>query len=148
MARDQAGRWQQGTSGNPSGKPPKERQLTNALIECLNTEFRIIRDKEEIARLPKQQIAKYLVEAAMTGFVTLMTGERITFSADQLQKLWGDLYTRVDGPPAQEIDANLSNSILFDAQETITKDDDADNQLERPVPTDGEAEGSPSSDTE
>ena len=88
------GTWQPGQSGNPNGRPPKQRALTEILEKAGSKTVEV--DGKGVAR--KRLIADMVMQAASTGVVTFpdATALRAEF------KEWADfvkwIYTHIDGP--------------------------------------------------
>ncbi len=102
MPRNEQGQWEPGTSGNPHGRPPKSRALTDLLEKAGN---RTIEDVDQKKRAYKRVLARMLWEFVSTGQATLPCGEIIKAEdAGDWMAAVKFLYAQIDGPPPKEID--------------------------------------------
>ena len=98
-------RFQPGQSGNPKGRPPKDRALT-ALLEMAGAKSVILDNGEKVT--PKRYVASLVWQALMTGNVALPDGKAIKLGGKDWVELVKFLYNHVDGPPKQNVDIRLS----------------------------------------
>ena len=89
-----------GVSGNPRGRPPKNRALTEILEKAGAAQVDINGDKVSGKRL----LARLLWEGATTGIVTFAADRTYALPVDQWVGLVRFLYQQVDGPPKQDIE--------------------------------------------
>jgi hypothetical protein len=97
--------WTPGASGNPKGRPPKSRALTEILQRAGKTTLHYgVNKKGEVAKKSRQAIlAEMLWTAAVTGEVLL----NADYGPQRLVALGGDewldvvkfLYAHIDGAP-------------------------------------------------
>jgi hypothetical protein len=101
-----------GQSGNPNGRPKKQRALT-AILERAGSKTYSFNGKTVAA---KRALASMLWQAAMTGTITLPPDEngKVRYK-DLPPKEYIDLvkwlYNQIDGPPKSETDVNLSGVV-------------------------------------
>ena len=102
--------WAKGQSGNPGGRPPKHRMLTQLLQE--GGEDPLVIGGETLTG--QQALARRIWEFVATGQVTLNEGVLKAESiADWLITVkW--LYTHIDGPakPASEVDNEVILTVV------------------------------------
>jgi hypothetical protein len=104
-----------GKSGNPKGRPPKQRALTDLLEKAGNKTFDI--GGKKVAG--KRVLSHLLWELAIYGRVKLPKndeGQEITMrvtSAKEWLDIAKQIYAQVDGAPKAEIDANLDGIVQF-----------------------------------
>ena len=101
--------WKKGQSGNPKGRPPKHRALTN-ILERAGSKT-VERDGKRISG--KRLIAVCCWELAKTGETTLPGGKKLEVDD---HKEWLDLvrfiYQHIDGPPKAELDVTTGGDRL------------------------------------
>lgn len=108
------GTWEPGQSGNPKGRPPKDRALT-AILERAGAKSVEVNGKSVTSR---QLLARLVWQAVLSGRVDLLAsdkapvmlpdGEPITVGLDLDGKQWVELvkflYGHIDGPPKQQVE--------------------------------------------
>jgi hypothetical protein len=92
--------FQPGQSGNPKGRPPKERALTELLKNVGNKTIEI--DGQRITR--KKYVASLVWELLATGKATLADGRIFQAELADWLSLVKFLYGQVDGPPRLEVE--------------------------------------------
>lgn len=105
-----------GSHNNPAGRPPKARALT-AILERALAETRAVPESERKVA-GKQLIARYVVEAVLTGKVPYhgTTDDGIPYTPTLAPAQWLDLakwlYTHIDGAPKAEVDLTSAGAAL------------------------------------
>lgn len=92
--------YQKGQSGNPNGRPPKSRALTEILKRAGGRMVEVNGEKVSGRRL----MARLLWQAAESGEVTLPSGEKLVFGPRDWFEVVKFLYQHIDGPPPQTLD--------------------------------------------
>lgn len=102
--------WQPGQSGNPKGRPRKERALT-AMLEAAGSRT-IEVDGKRVSG--KRALADALWQAAMQGATTLYDadGTRLEFAPRDWLDIAKFLYAQIDGPPKQEHDITSNGETI------------------------------------
>lgn len=113
--------FKKGQSGNPSGRPPRSRALTEILRQQLNKGIEI--DGRKVPA--KKLMAQYAVEGLTKGEISFSSGERMVLGVNDYLELLKWTYRHVDGDAKSEIDLNL----LF--EKYINWDELSDEQLAR-----------------
>jgi hypothetical protein len=89
-----------GVSGNPKGRPPKNRALTDILEKAGASSLDINGNKVSGKRL----LASLLWEAATTGKITFEPDVVLVCDIDQWMGIAKFIYTQVDGAPKQSVE--------------------------------------------
>ena len=97
-----SGMFKPGQSGNPKGRPPKERALTDLLSK---QGAKTILDVDGKKRSQNRVLARLLWELATTGIVTLPNGQEVVAEDfGDMMKVWMFIYRHIDGPPPAALD--------------------------------------------
>jgi hypothetical protein len=94
-------KFQKGQSGNPSGRPPKSRALTEILERAGNVTVDVGADRK-VAR--KRILADLTWQLATTGSATFPDGVQLNLEPGDWLALLKFLYQHIDGPPKTELD--------------------------------------------
>ena len=100
--------WRAGQSGNPKGRDPKVRPLTEILNTAGGTTLEV--DGKRIAG--RRLIARYLWQAATLGQVTMVDGKVLRLSPRDWLDVVKWLYAQIDGPPKHELDVTSGGEAL------------------------------------
>ena len=99
-----------GVSGNPKGRPKKNRALTE-ILERAGAKTLDVNGKRSSS---KQLVASMVWEGVTTRRVTFPDGETITLLPYHWLELVKWLYAHVDGPPKQELDIQSDNRLIIE----------------------------------
>jgi len=99
--------WQPGQSGNPKGRPPKARVLTDILQRYGGQTWEV--DGKRMAG--RRVVGRMLWELAVCGQATDPAGNNL--SADEMGRfdIWKFLFAQIDGPPRQDWSVDLDSEI-------------------------------------
>lgn len=117
-----------GKSGNPAGRPPKDRALT-ALLESAGSRSVKVGDKS-IAR--KRLLADLVWQLVTEGKVTLPNGTTLIPDPKDWLATLQFIYKHIDGAPPANIDVTSEGKVI----EFVIKSSDSDSVP--PKPTEGE----------
>jgi hypothetical protein len=96
--------WKPGESGNPRGKPPKARALTEQLKRAIKKPLIDIDGKKKAGNLV---LGRILHDLIVNGEAMLPNGKTMVASPKDYVDVIKWLYAQVDGPPKAELDVNL-----------------------------------------
>ncbi len=97
-----------GKSGNPKGRPPKKRALTNLLERGGNRKFKAA--DEEIAA--KKLFTAHIWEGLATGRIDFGEGVLITLDSSAYINLAKLVLGQIDGPPKAEVDVTTEGKAI------------------------------------
>ena len=112
--------WKPGQSGNPAGKPPKSRALTE-ILEAAGNKTLADADGKKVAR--KRLLAQLLWEVATTGKATFPDGRVLEVAPVDYLTVVKFLYQHIDGPPKSEVDVTSGGQAIVKAYISISPDD-------------------------
>lgn len=123
--------FKKGQSGNPKGRPPKERALTSLLEVAGDTKLET-RDGSKVAA--KQYLAAMLWDAAITGKVQFHDGRTDILGGDDWFDVVTFIYKHIDGAPRSELDVTTAGEpITLNILGVIPDDDNSPD--DKPLPT-------------
>lgn len=102
------GKFKPGQSGNPNGRPKKERALT-AILEAAGDTKVTVNGKTITG---KQLLANLLWEITRTGKATFPDGRVLQTDPSDWLQVVQFLYKHIDGPPPQNVDVTSAGEQL------------------------------------
>lgn len=117
--------WQKGETGNPNGRPKKNRTLTAILERTGGSKKAYSKDST-----PRKLLAELLWQAASTGKVTFPGDENATpLDVQDWIGVVKFIYQHIDGPPKSEVDIT-SNGETVEALAYIKEVRPSDSPIE------------------
>ena len=101
--------FQKGQTGNPNGRPLKNRALT-AILEAAVDKKITGQDGKQVAR--KQLLAELLWQIVQSGKATFPDGSSLEVTPDDWFGIVQFLYKHIDGPPPQNVDVTSAGEQL------------------------------------
>jgi hypothetical protein len=114
--------FQKGQSGNPAGRKPKGRTLTDILEKAGSRTVEVDGVKISGRRL----VARQVWEGITTGEVSFSDGKKIVLAPQDWKDLVKWAYGHIDGPPKAELDITSGGQVISWAQFIQQAEDDAD----------------------
>jgi len=93
--------WKPGQSGNPNGRPKKQRALTEILQKRGS---KTLEDADGKRRAGKRIVARLLWEGATAGIVTFPGGRILQLGSVDWKDIVKFLYAQIDGPPKAQLE--------------------------------------------
>ena len=110
--------FQPGQSGNPNGRPKKDRALTDILTRAGSATI----DVDGKRKAGRQVMARMVWQGILTGEVEFPDGKKMRLAPQDWKDFVKWLYGHIDGPPKTLLDVTTSgNPITF----VIERDDGA-----------------------
>lgn len=116
--RRSAGTWKPGQSGNPNGRPPVNRALTEILKRALD------RTHDKTGRAYKELVAEKVSEALADGKVTFEDDKTIELDGGEWLGMVRWMYQHIDGPAKATYILEPGGFTLQKMQEIAEGDDD------------------------
>ena len=101
-------KFQPGQSGNPSGRPKKERALTDLLEKAGSAT--VLYDGQSISG--KRLMARLVWQGVITGEVMFPDGKKMRLSPMDWKSFVQWIYTHIDGPPKAELDVTSGGEVI------------------------------------
>lgn len=93
-------KFEKGQSGNPKGRPPKDRELTS-ILEAVGRRGIETADGVRVAR--RKLAAEHIWNIVTTGQTTMPDGSILKPRPRDYLELMRWLYTHIDGPPPSKV---------------------------------------------
>lgn len=93
-----------GMSGNPKGRPPKSRALSELLAKGAGIKIAIPPDDPQAEMDAKDVFVQHVWEAVTMGRITFPDGRTLTLDAVDFSTFARLLLNQIDGPPPAAVD--------------------------------------------
>ncbi len=110
--------WKPGQSGNPKGRPPKERALTTLLEKAGSRRVEV--DGRKLAA--RKVMVAHIWQGLTSGVIDFGGGNVMTLDAQEYIGLAKLVFGQVDGPPKAEMDVTSGGEPLQSASVDSMKD--------------------------
>lgn len=110
-----------GQSGNPKGRPPKERAMADLLTTGLAKK---VPDSDGTARPSRAVLMRIMQDLALTGRAVLPGGETLTIAPRDQVDVMKFVVTHLDGPARTTIDleGNVAASVIITTRRLASVD--------------------------
>ena len=111
--------WTKGNSGNPRGRPKKDRALTDILARAGSATVDV--DGTHVSG--RRIMARMVWQGILTGEVEFPDGKKMRLAPQDWKDFVKWLYGHIDGPPKAELDITSDGKQITWAQFIGTQDD-------------------------
>ena len=116
-------KFPKGVSGNPAGRPKKERALTTLLENAGATKIEL---PDGSFAEGKKVLAQMLWAASLTGKVRFADGRQDVLASDDWFQIVTFIYKHIDGAPVKELDLTTAGEPITLNIVGVIPDDDSD----------------------
>ena len=111
-------KWKKGQSGNPNGRPPKHRALTEILEKAGSKTIPVEGKNTKVAR--KRVVAELAWQLVTEGQAIMPDGKKLVLDPKDWINTVKWIYQHIDGPPKAELDVTTGGEPLV----IVSWDDD------------------------